>query len=386
MPKIVKNKNLLEFYTDDNKKYCYDINTGDFIGVSGRILKYPPKTIKDMACFVFLNRFFTEKKSLLQYMLGHHLHFGYFSKNPVYTRPIEKEEVINSLKCCDKLDSLSFNCFDEDNKIYTTDLLNIDNLNFINDNFKKFIKYANANSDWTIKGFHGFILKQKLLNDTEFNEYNIDYDFLIKADELKWTKEQIEVALYFLYKEKLSGLITDEFLYSLGIEKYQFNYTILMNIIDTYFKYCDYLHIKPKKGNFMRLYADTKESYKIAILNENDKKLSKNQLKYKNIFNFNDDNFTVIIPTTKKEFIDETNQQNNCVYKTYYNQVVDGETNIVFIRKKDNPNKSYITCEIYDGRIIQFLKKNNNCCTQDKELIFKAKYQEHLDKNWKKRG
>lgn len=53
--------------------------------------------------------------------------------------------------------------------------------------------------------------------------------------------------------------------------------------------------------------------------------------------------FTVIVPSSLKDFTDEGRQQNNCVGHYYHKSIAEGRNLIYFIRKANNPNKSYIT-------------------------------------------
>lgn len=53
--------------------------------------------------------------------------------------------------------------------------------------------------------------------------------------------------------------------------------------------------------------------------------------------------FTVVVPSTLKDFADEGRQQNNCVGYYYHKSIVEGLNLIYFIRKTNAPDKSYIT-------------------------------------------
>ena len=53
--------------------------------------------------------------------------------------------------------------------------------------------------------------------------------------------------------------------------------------------------------------------------------------------------FTVIVPSSLKDFTDEGKQQNNCVGHYYHKSIAEGRNLIYFIRKTNSPNKSYIT-------------------------------------------
>ena len=64
--------------------------------------------------------------------------------------------------------------------------------------------------------------------------------------------------------------------------------------------------------------------------------------------------------------------------------VVNHKTNVVFIRKKDNVEKSHITCEISNnGNIRQYLLAYNQrveANTPEREFYYK--YAEWLKENW----
>lgn len=53
--------------------------------------------------------------------------------------------------------------------------------------------------------------------------------------------------------------------------------------------------------------------------------------------------FTVVVPSSLKDFTDEGKQQNNCVGYYYHKSIAKGSNLIYFIRKTNSPDKSYIT-------------------------------------------
>lgn len=94
---------------------------------------------------------------------------------------------------------------------------------------------------------------------------------------------------------------------------------------------------------------------------------------------YEDDIFSVVIPTTAKEFQEEADNQHNCVFRLYYSRVHDKLTHIVFIRRKNNLDKSYITCEVSNkGEIVQYLAKYNNDVEDKDALAFRQNYQNYL--------
>ena len=74
-----------------------------------------------------------------------------------------------------------------------------------------------------------------------------------------------------------------------------------------------------------------------------------------------------IVPKTPEDIVEEATRQRNCL-RSYVERVKNGQTVVVFIRKKDEPEKTYVTAEILDGRLTQ-LKGYCNSNPRDKELM-----------------
>ena len=98
---------------------------------------------------------------------------------------------------------------------------------------------------------------------------------------------------------------------------------------------------------------------------------------------YENDTFKVVIPTTREDFLNEANAQQNCVYSYYLPDVIKGNTNVVFIRRKNTPDKSFITCEVgNNGNIRQYLGFANNRPTDADAVEFQREYADHLRKSW----
>ena len=103
--------------------------------------------------------------------------------------------------------------------------------------------------------------------------------------------------------------------------------------------------------------ADSVKNY-LKVDDEENKILSEFKEKY-----------TLVIPESTYDFVNEGQQQHNCV-GWYCQNVLKGYSILFFIRKKDNPDESFITAEYNcrSGRLAQFYYKNNRPIT-DSELI-----------------
>ena len=67
---------------------------------------------------------------------------------------------------------------------------------------------------------------------------------------------------------------------------------------------------------------------------------------------YEDDNYVIFPSNSVSSLIDESSQQSNCV-RTYCNMVSNNECQIYFMREKDNIDKSFVTIEVRNGRVVQ---------------------------------
>ena len=78
--------------------------------------------------------------------------------------------------------------------------------------------------------------------------------------------------------------------------------------------------------------------------------------------------YIFIYPKTVDDIKDEAVQQSNCV-ASYIQKVIDGKCHILFMRLKEDPNKSLVTIEVNNDRITQAKGKYNRELTPDEEDI-----------------
>ena len=85
------------------------------------------------------------------------------------------------------------------------------------------------------------------------------------------------------------------------------------------------------------------------------------------------DDYIVVVPQNVMDLIDEGFQQNNCVGYYYNNSIKNGNNCIFFLRRKDKPEKSYITCrycvnnkEVEEARY----KNNRNIDSADEKIVY----------------
>lgn len=88
-----------------------------------------------------------------------------------------------------------------------------------------------------------------------------------------------------------------------------------------------------------------------------DKKILSNSRKYDKYIYFND-NYLICPCRNSGELIEESNVLNHCV-KQYIDRVCENQTEIFFIRKKEEPNRPYVTLELKQKEIKQCYGKND---------------------------
>ena len=137
-----------------------------------------------------------------------------------------------------------------------------------------------------------------------------------------------------------------------------------------------------EKGDFFRQYINAKRAYRINKDTLINKGIAINQQKRLKALSFENETFMVVVPMTKEELRTEGELQHNCV-GGYGDRIAEGNRNVVFIRRKADPTKAYITCDIYtDGTINQYLTKYNQGVSADDAKEFYRAYQEHLSTHW----
>lgn len=76
-------------------------------------------------------------------------------------------------------------------------------------------------------------------------------------------------------------------------------------------------------------------------------------------------------PKTTQDIKDEAVQQQNCV-ASYIQRVINGDCDILFLRKKDFPNKSAVTIEVRNGKIVQAYQAYNTPCNEEQREAIEA--------------
>lgn len=181
----------------------------------------------------------------------------------------------------------------------------------------------------------------------------------------------LEIALYYFFKL---------------LHYYRITNDDVIRPIEKYIERCDFLKISPRKeSNFIKLLIDTDKEYQIKKREFNKQLLVERYTPHIDNLAFEDDKYIIVIPLTEEAFAEEARVQNNCVYSTYFPNIVaeeDDGMRIVFMRKKEDINTPYVTIEIELERnwhkIEQALQKNNEIVKSQEAQKFIKEYEKHL--------
>lgn len=258
----------------------------------------------------------------------------------------------------------------------------------INDIPKGLIKLCKNHN---IKLSDSFLTEYKKNPDSYLLAYNLEYTSLTDDDIYEILKHESYRREYYgtrTWEYRTVTYATVNFLLS------DCGYTMksLMNYID-YLKtfeaiedvdysmreLADYVsmmkQISPRFDKYPRHFLTT---HKIACRNYNRLKIDFAENIFKSRINedmehtFGD--YSFIYPKSTQEIKDEAVSQNNCV-ASYIQKVIDGNCHILFLRHKDSPDKSLVTIEVRDNKIVQARQRFNYQIT--------AEQQEAVDK-WNK--
>lgn len=272
--------------------------------------------------------------------------------------------------------------FSKFEQIFSAGIEDIVDANFsygIGDIPKSLIKICRTHN---IKVSNQFLEFYKQNPDAYFMAYNLDYvsltdndiyDILTCSDskrsELGWTwtwrkySRFVELINEYGYNAKALLLYLDHLKTFEAIEGMGW----LLREIEDYAKMMK--QISPKFDKYPKHFLTT---HKIASRNYNRLKQQFDEEKFNNRINLDMertfDKFCFIYPKCIQDIKDESVQMSNCV-SSYVQRVIDGQCDILFLRYKDSPDKSLVTIEARDNKIVQALQRYNHPLTREQQEI-----------------
>jgi hypothetical protein len=350
MSNYTKEKNLIIINLDNsNGSYRLDINTGIFYGIKGSPVKTCPRRYEIRSLFPAYR---TDNSNNLGYII--HKMIDRYSNTSAYPH------FVTAMQSADKVDALGFPLLSlrEEHYIY------------LGEN-------AKALSLWA--------------KDNDKSEFNYR-DFFRWCEYEKAKKNLGAVAdlltpdMYYALTHERPDLTPEEFgvcAYYLGRGKYwEYHEGSIYSLIQ-YIEYCRLLDKTPQKvNNFMREYCETKKEYILRKTEFDNKKMALNYAKHSEAWEFEYGDFKIVIPTTAQDIVTEGNRMHHCV-GSYVDRVINGDTYICFVRRKDTPNECYITCQVRtSGCIGQYFLAYDNYISSEADRAFYNAFAEHLERVW----
>ena len=371
--KVYKDKQYLVFDFENGKNVKYDFATQTAIGIKGKPVKDLNKQLHGLTinelfdCCVDKNyanflRFVKENGTYYATNIGTIL-----SKVPKYSR----YEQIFSAGFEDIIDNMYFFI-----RNFT-----------INDIPKSLIKIA---KDHKIKISVNLIKAWKQNVDAHYLAYQLEYMSLNDNDILELITKHS-----YIRNEKLESY------FNILINKYNYNAKSLLlyfdhlktfeaidnmgYLIQEFYDYVNMMStISKKYDKYPRHFLTT---HKIACRNYNRLKQEFSEVLFKQRINKEYEcsykNYIFVYPKCTQDIKDEATSMNNCV-ASYIDRVIDGKCDILFLRKKDSPDKSLVTIEVINNKIVQARRRFNDPVTyEDQEAIdyWNKKFSKENNKN-----
>lgn len=175
-----------------------------------------------------------------------------------------------------------------------------------------------------------------------------DRDILMLNDEYKTEFEYFRNNSDENIKKNFVTSVLKALTYDYRTQRYFLDYLRMLCVVDEAkmsLLFDDELDLENKHDNISSLVKLKRDHYTFkAFVN--------NLGKVKSLEFEDDDKYCVVIPKGPSDLVEEGNALHHCV-GSYVNSVANGKTNIVFIRKKDEINKSFFTVEVSNGMEVE---------------------------------
>lgn len=366
MLKSRKEKQFLIFEFENGKDVRFDLSNGTFIGKKGRVVKSLTGQLSGFSIREVINSFEDDKyRAFLNYVYDNTCEKGWYGHNysnlgtflskvigflnyeQFFACGLTNIDISKSTKMSSVPNKLIKLCIERGIKL-TEDLI---------------FSYTKNPNVWNIlfQEEYEYFKVNKILDD--YGNYR--------------NRQQCEIFLELVdkynYKAKSLARYIDNILRFEGensqaeVLNQLYDYVTMMSAISNKFeKYPRYLRTIHNIAvrNYNRLRKEFPEDIFKKRIND------KMEYTYKD--------WIVVYPKSTQDIKDEAVQQNNCV-ASYIDNVIDGKCDIVFLRKKTEPNKSVVTVEVRNNIVVQ-QKGRFNRDTNEEEKFVLNEYEKYLNK------
>ena len=358
MAHYTKEKNIVSIHAENGRVYTIDINTAILAGSRGTQLKQIPKNAICEALPHNCWRGNYNSASYLEIVMRE-----FISRYSTYGNYIQHYATILSI--ADRLDSL---------RLPARQYLRENDMVYLKDCLKEYAEWVrqNVNEDGNLpdfSAFEGFMSAKRALQKFGacINEVPNEVVRDIQVRRPNITAEEMRIAIYYLTYGRM----------------WEYSKHTAVRDICEYLDMCDTIGVQPRKtNNFVREYVETKRTYQAKKAEYDNRKIVANYAKHENAWKFTFGEFTVVIPTTGQDIVDEGAKMHHCV-GGYVDRVVENKTYICFVRRTNSTDTPYITCQVRtDGTIGQYFLAYDRCITTEADIAFKRAFQAHLNEVW----
>lgn len=342
-----KEKNLIIISLDNaSGDYRLDLNTGVLYGVKGSPIKTCPRKREVVDLFPRWGDGCTNLTSVIGVMIDR------------CSNTLSYPAFVTRLLAADKIDAVG---------VGVLDLWN-DQYEYVGNHIKELVAYMKLNERFCYSSFRAWAefenAKKKL--GSLANSLTDEMYYAIINNLTNPTVEEIGVCAYYL-----------------GRGKYWEYHRGNLSNLTRYIEMCRLMEKEPQKvNNFMREYCETLNAYKLRKQEFDDRKLNLNYAKHSKAWEFEYGDFIIAIPTCGQDIVTEGQLMHHCV-GSYVDNVVENSTYICFVRRKDNPDVPYITCQVYtNGNIGQYFLAYDRYISSDEDKAFKSAFANHLREVW----
>lgn len=164
-----------------------------------------------------------------------------------------------------------------------------------------------------------------------------------------------------------------------------YHVTWYLTIFHDYLNMCDLMNIKPDKfpKDVKKAHDNVQSAFRAKENEMSDKAIrtladeAKKYLPKTKLYEKGE--YVILLPNSVSDVVQEGQAQHNCV-GSYVDRIVKKRSLVFFIRRKEEPNQSFITAEFAHGKLNQIFYKNNRA-VYDKDILSIANdYVKNLDK------
>lgn len=383
MLKSYKERQFLVFEFDDGKNVKYNLATGESIGKSGKVVKDVCTQLRGYDYLQVIDSFQDEKYREFLNFVDHRVNrVQRWNRSSYYSPGSKAKNVGTFLK--------NIKHYSEYEQFFAAGITKIEHPLYTSfGNIPKGLlnlcrEYDFKLDNYIIQGYneHKDLFGVLLELQKELNNIN-------KSDILKLLKSNNN--RYFSlyqgdYRTKFIDLIGEKKYKPVSLIKYIDNlmtYEALEGIENVINEFYDYVNMMSSITNKYTKYPKNfLTTHRIASRNYSRMKREYPEAVFKSRINkdyeFVHDEFKIIYPESTKEIKEEGIGLNHCV-ASYIDKVIDGSCHIVFLRNKEQLNKSLVTLEVRNGKVVQ-ARGSYNREVNEKEKKVIEKYNKKLER------